>query len=122
MRYTSQDRLRNGAGLIARQHNHLPALRDISMLRPIRARLGTASEPALMLSSSAIFQRDGAPHVWRVLREGNAAHVEAVRVTPIADFHDRVLIGEGLASGDEVVIRGVNSLTDGQPVGERVQP
>ncbi|WP_146038672.1 hypothetical protein [Paracoccus sp. SY] len=41
MRYTSQDRLRNGAGLIARQHNHLPALRDISMLRPIRARLGT---------------------------------------------------------------------------------
>lgn len=41
MRYTSRDRLRNGAGLIARQHDHLPALRDISMLRPIRARLGT---------------------------------------------------------------------------------
>ena len=41
MRYTSQDRLRNGAGLIARQHNHLPAFGDISALRPIRARLGT---------------------------------------------------------------------------------
>jgi hypothetical protein len=41
MRYTSQDRLRNGAGLIARQHDYLPAFRDISTLRPIRARLGT---------------------------------------------------------------------------------
>ncbi|WP_306754497.1 efflux RND transporter periplasmic adaptor subunit [Paracoccus actinidiae] len=88
----------------------------------VRARLGTASEPALMLSGTAIFQRDGAPHVWRVLRKGQDAHVEAVRVTPTADFHDRVLIGEGLAPGDEVVIRGVHSLSDDQPVGERVQP
>ncbi|WP_374302489.1 hypothetical protein [Paracoccus sp. (in: a-proteobacteria)] len=41
MRHTSQDRLRNGAGLVARQHDHLPAFDDISALRPIRARLGT---------------------------------------------------------------------------------
>ena len=88
----------------------------------IRARLGTASEPALMLSEAAIFQRDGAPHVWRVVRSKDAAHVEAVPITPSGAFHGRVLIGEGLDPGDEVVIRGVNSLADGQPVGERVQP
>lgn len=88
----------------------------------IRARLGTASEPALMLSSSAIFQRDGAPHVWRVLRNGEEAHVEAVPITPAADFDGRVLVSQGLNPGDEVVIRGVNSLSDGQAVGERVQP
>ncbi|MCZ0960494.1 efflux RND transporter periplasmic adaptor subunit [Paracoccus benzoatiresistens] len=88
----------------------------------IRARLGTASEPALTLSSAAIFQRDGAPHAWRVLREGETAHVQAVRITPTADFQGRVLIREGLEPGDEVVIRGVNSLADGQPVGPRVQP
>ncbi|MFD2816760.1 hypothetical protein ACFSYD_23760 [Paracoccus aerius] len=41
MRYTSQDRLRTGAGLVAHYHNHLPAFRDIAALRPIRARLGT---------------------------------------------------------------------------------
>ncbi|MFC3167129.1 efflux RND transporter periplasmic adaptor subunit [Paracoccus fontiphilus] len=88
----------------------------------IRARLGTAGEPALMLSSAAIFRRDGAPHVWRVLRQGDGAHVEAVRITPAAELHGRVLIGEGLRPGDEVVVRGVNSLTDGQSVGPRVQP
>lgn len=88
----------------------------------IRARLGTASEPALTLSSTAIFQRDGTPHVWRVQRSENGAHVEAVPVSVAGDFQGRILLGEGLEPGDEVVIRGVNSLTDGQPVGERVQP
>ncbi|WP_295043637.1 efflux RND transporter periplasmic adaptor subunit [uncultured Paracoccus sp.] len=88
----------------------------------IRARLGSASEPALMLSEAAIFLRDGAPHVWRVLRDNGAAHVQAVPVTPSGAFQGRVLIGAGLEPGDEVVIRGVNSLNDGQAVGERVQP
>ncbi|SNR40805.1 efflux RND transporter periplasmic adaptor subunit [Paracoccus sediminis] len=88
----------------------------------VRARLGTASEPALMLSAAAIFRRDGAPHVWRVLRDDGSARVEAVPITPAGDFHDRVLIQDGLAPGDEVVVRGVNSLSDGQPVGPRVRP
>lgn len=88
----------------------------------IRARLGSASEPALMLSQAAIFLRDGAPHVWRVIRTEGGAHVEAVPVTPSGAFQGRVLIGAGLSPGDEVVIRGVNSLTDGQAVGERVHP
>lgn len=88
----------------------------------IRARLGTASEPALMLSSAAIFQRDGVPHVWRVRRTDEGASVEAVRITPAADFQGRILIAQGLEPGDEVVVRGVNSLVDGQPVGPRVQP
>ena len=88
----------------------------------VRARLGTASEPALMLSGTAIFQRDGVPHVWRVLRKGQDAQVQAVPVAPSGAFQGRVLIGKGLAPGDEVVIRGVHSLSDDQPVGERVQP
>lgn len=88
----------------------------------IRARLGTAAEPALMISATAIFQRDGAPHVWRVLRQGDTARVEAVPITPAAEFDGRILLAEGLNPGDEVVVRGVNSLTDGQAVAERVQP
>lgn len=88
----------------------------------IRARLGTASEPALMVSGAAIFQRDGTPHVWRVVRSDREARVEAVPVTPAAEFQGRILIERGLAPGDEVVIRGVNSLADGQLVGPRVQP
>ncbi|MFD2814065.1 hypothetical protein ACFSYD_05305 [Paracoccus aerius] len=57
-----------------------------------------------------------------MLRNGEAAHVEAVPITPAADFDGRVLVSQGLNPGDEVVIRGVNSLSDGQAVGERVQP
>lgn len=88
----------------------------------VRARLGTASKPALILSDAAIFRRDGVPHVWRVLRQGDQARVEAVPVRPAAAFHGGVLVEEGLKPGDEVVIRGVNSLADGQPVGPRVRP
>lgn len=100
----------------------LPADAPFRLGALIRARLGTASEPALMVSAAAIFERDDAPHVWRVLRNGDAAHVEAVRITPAARMQDGVLIGEGLDPGDEVVVRGVNSLTDGQRVGPMVQP
>lgn len=88
----------------------------------VRARLGTASEPALMLSQAAIFPRGGTPHVWRVLRDDGGARVEAVPITLAGEFQQMVLIGEGLEPGDEVVVRGVNSLADGQPVGPRVQP
>lgn len=88
----------------------------------VRARLGTASEPALTIPSAAIFQRDGTPHVWRVRRTGDSAMVEAVAVVLAGDFGDGVLVGQGLDPGEEVVVRGVNSLRDGQAVGSRVRP
>ncbi|MDQ1900360.1 efflux RND transporter periplasmic adaptor subunit [Paracoccus sp. WLY502] len=100
----------------------LPADAPFRLGALIRARLGTASEPVLTLASTAIFHRDGIPHVWRVQRGDDGAHVEAVPITAAGDFQGRILLGQGLEPGDEVVIRGVNSLTDGQPVGERVQP
>lgn len=100
----------------------LPADAPFRLGSLVRARLGTASEPALMLSGGAIFQRDGAPHVWRVLRGDGGAHVKAVRIAPAGDFQGRVLIDDGLAPGDEVVVRGVHSLADDQAVGPRVQP
>ncbi|HHY01973.1 MAG TPA: efflux RND transporter periplasmic adaptor subunit, partial [Paracoccus sp.] len=34
----------------------------------------------------------------------------------------RVEVTQGLAPGDEVVVRGVNSLTEGQQVGRKVNP
>lgn len=88
----------------------------------VRARLGTAGEPALTIPSVALFDRDGVPHVWRVRRDGDPALVEAVAVSPAGNFDGAVLVRDGLAPGDEVVIRGVNSLRDGQAVGPSVRP
>ncbi len=51
-----------------------------------------------------------------------AATVEAVPITIGPEVEGRVLVLEGLEAGDEIVIRGVNSLTDGQAVGRRVDP
>ncbi|MBU3028644.1 efflux RND transporter periplasmic adaptor subunit [Paracoccus marinaquae] len=88
----------------------------------VRARLGTVGAPALSVAAEACFTRDGGVWVWRVRRQGEAAHVEAVAVKTGPDFLGRVLVLEGLEAGDEIVIRGVNSLQDGQAVGRRVDP
>lgn len=116
------DPIADAATRTRRLYLTLPADAPFRLGALIRARLGTASEPVLTFSSAAIFQRDGRPHVWRVQRRENGAHVEAVPVSIAGDFQGRILLAQGLEPGDEVVIRGVNSLTDGQPVGERVQP
>ncbi len=92
----------------------------------VRARLGSAGEPVLTLPAAAIHVGDGRDIVWRVIREGEAAdaagRVEAVVVETSPALQDRVMVMSGLSEGDEVVIRGVHSLQDGQAVGRRVVP
>lgn len=88
----------------------------------IRARLGSAGEPALTLPDAAVFDRDGQSHVWRVTRQADSAQVQAVAVEAGPSFRGRRLIALGITAGDEVVIRGVHSLSDGQAVGRRVDP
>ena len=56
--------------------------------------------------------------VWVVDRP--AGTVRAVAVTTGDTLSGRVLISQGLAKGDEVVTRGIHSLTDGQIVGPQV--
>lgn len=105
-----------------RLHLTLPADASFRLGTLIRARVGAPGVPALTLSDAALFERDGQPHVWRVLRDGDGAWVEAVGVATGPSYRGRVLVTKGLSAGDEVVIRGVNSLQPGQPVGRRVEP
>lgn len=58
--------------------------------------------------------------VWVVTRTADGATVALQPVTLGATFGDRVEVTSGLSAGAEVVIRGVHSLTDGQPVGRRL--
>ncbi|AUH33786.1 efflux RND transporter periplasmic adaptor subunit [Paracoccus tegillarcae] len=88
----------------------------------IRARVAGETEIAMTLPLQAVFDRDGLDHVWRVQRQGDQAVVELVHVVLGASLLGRAFVNSGLQQGDEVVIRGVNSLSEGQAVGERVAP
>jgi multidrug efflux pump subunit AcrA (membrane-fusion protein) len=86
------------------------------------ARVTPDADVALGLSvaRSAILDLDTAPSVWVVDRTTDT--VQRRRVTLGVDFGERVQILEGLDAEDEVIIKGINSLEDGQIVGPSVTP
>ncbi|TJZ92573.1 efflux RND transporter periplasmic adaptor subunit [Paracoccus gahaiensis] len=88
----------------------------------VRVRFGTRDAPSLSLPTEALVTTGDGSTVWRVTRDGEAAHVEQVPVEAAAPFRGRVNITSGLRTGDEIVIRGVSSLAPGQPVGRRLEP
>lgn len=88
----------------------------------VRARFGTAEAPSLSLPVEALLTDDQGSTVWRVRRQDDRAQVERVPVTAAAPFRGRVSITAGLEAGDEIVIRGVQSLAEGQAVGRRLEP
>lgn len=100
----------------------LPADSSFRLGALVRARLGTASAPVLTVASEALVQHEGRTFVWCVVRDGDGAHVESVDVETGVELDGRVVISSGLAAGDEIVIRGVHSLREDQPVGRRVEP
>jgi RND family efflux transporter MFP subunit len=88
----------------------------------VRARRADASSTELTVPLAAVLDRPEGPAVWTVRRDGQAAAVALQPVITGARVRDRIEVTEGLAQGDEVVIRGVRSLDEGQPVGRRVAP
>ena len=84
----------------------------------ISARLATQSLSLLSVPQSALTGGPEAPQVWRV---GHGCKVALVPVTLGAALEDhRVVVTAGLTGGDEIVVRGVHSLTDGQTVGPAI--
>lgn len=69
---------------------------------------------AIELPASAVLERDGTFRVWVV--DPAAGTVKTLPVTIAAREADRVRIAEGLEPGAKVVIAGVHSLKEGQPV------
>ena len=89
----------------------------------IRARPLATGTPLPTLPVAAILTRNGQEQVWIVSRSDGSATVDLRTVRTLGPaLGDRVSIAEGVAKGDEVVIRGIHSLTPGQPVGRRVTP
>lgn len=81
----------------------------------VEASYAPNSAPVMTVPQVAIFTGETGPMVWRV--EGEDRHVTLVAVTLGKNIGDRVVVLEGIAVGDEIVTRGVHSLTKGQIVG-----
>ncbi|MBT0780121.1 efflux RND transporter periplasmic adaptor subunit [Paracoccus versutus] len=89
----------------------------------VRARPAGAAAARLVLPQAAILERDGAQHVWVVSRDGDQGTVALRRIETLGPpIGGRVTVASGLAQGEEVVIRGIHSLAEGQSVGQGVTP
>jgi membrane fusion protein, multidrug efflux system len=79
------------------------------------------AETAAQLSVplTAIVAGSEPPAVWRIDPQTRVASLITVETGATAGA--RVLVLNGLSSGDEIVVKGVNSIKDGQIVGPRVQ-
>jgi RND family efflux transporter MFP subunit len=116
------DPVADSATRTRRLHLGLPQDSSFRLGALVRARFGSVDDPSLSLPAAAVLTVGDDSFVWSVHRDGDTAYVEQVPVTAAAPFQGRVSITSGLESGDEIVIRGVKSLTDGQAVGRRLNP
>jgi RND family efflux transporter MFP subunit len=74
-----------------------------------------ASDPKeLLIPMTALYHRGAETAVWIVDARTGRLALAPVRVERYAD--DGVVIGGGLAAGEEVVLKGVNELYEGEPV------
>lgn len=73
----------------------------------------------ITLPQSAITGTSDHPTVWRV--EGDDRQAHSVPVTLGSAIADRIEVKAGVSVGDEIIVKGANSLEDGQSVGERAE-
>lgn len=89
----------------------------------IRANIASDGGAILTLPRTAIVSgTDGKQAIWLVSRQGDKATVSSHPITTGQEYLGRVQVTSGLEKGQEVVVRGANSLTEGQAVGRAVQP
>ena len=73
---------------------------------------------AIVIPSSAILREGNGPHVWLVLPPDRK--VRRAPVTLGENLGNRVLVSSGISVGQEVIVKGIHSIRDGQIVGPRV--
>ena len=75
---------------------------------------------AMTLPLTALIGDSDPPEVWRVAPEDR--RVTRVQVVTGPQGGGRIVVLSGLSDGDEIVVRGVNSIQDGAVVGPRIAP
>jgi RND family efflux transporter MFP subunit len=74
------------------------------------------AQPRIVLPSSSILQRDGATSVWLVDATAAKVALRPVKVDGDIAVGGTVVVTEGVAPGDRVVVAGVNKLKEGQAI------
>ncbi|RMH47271.1 MAG: efflux RND transporter periplasmic adaptor subunit [Alphaproteobacteria bacterium] len=92
-----------------------PAAFRIGALATLSLPEGTAG--ALILPAEAVVEDADGPFVWVVTPEPRRVRRAAVTTAPADATH--VIVTGGVAAGQEIVVKGVHSLSEGQPVGPR---
>jgi len=123
-RVTRIEALADTATRTRRVHIAMDSPQNFRLGALIRAQRGDLPNTVLTLPRDAITGPAEAPMVWVVTREPDGTATVHARDVTLREATDdsSVVVAEGLDPGEEVVIRGVNSLNDGQQVGERVAP
>ena len=114
--------LADSATRTRRVHLALEQGHELRLGALIRVRLASETQIAMTLPEAAVIRDGDQTYVWRVTRDGDSATVARVPVALGAGLLGLVFVEEGLSQGDEVVTRGVHSLSEGQQVGRRVEP
>jgi RND family efflux transporter MFP subunit len=91
---------------------------DLRLGTLVTAELDLAATPVLTVPVGAIIEGVGPHgHVWRVA-QGRVA--ERVSVELGTQMSGRVVVTSGLDAGDEILTRGVHSVTEGMALGPRI--
>lgn len=116
------DPISNAATQSRRVHLRLDQPQGFRLGALIRARPAQDDTTVLTLPPEAITVIDDASYIWRVTRHDNSAEVTRIPIKAGITLEGRTQITTGISPGDEIVIRGVHSLSEGQPVGRRMLP
>ena len=91
----------------------------IGALTRVDLNMGAATKQ-MILQENSVLVENSAAFVWRVDRPSGVVSRVAVRALALGD--GVVQVTEGLSDGDEIVVKGIHSLTEGQIVGPQVTP
>ncbi|WBU63980.1 efflux RND transporter periplasmic adaptor subunit [Paracoccus aerodenitrificans] len=121
-RITRIEPVADAATRTRRVHVAMENAEDFRLNALIRAQYAGDAGTILTVPPSAIAGSEDDSYVWVVNRQGDRANVSRRNVVTGARMDDIVEIAEGIQPGEEIIIRGVHSLEDGQVVGRRVAP
>lgn len=99
-----------------RAHIRIAADSGLRLGSLVAVSLDVESVPLISLPKVAIAADDT---VWRIDPDRSLTKVPVTLGTEIGD---RVVVSDGVSEGDEILVRGIHSVTEGQIVGERIAP
>ncbi|HEY0276387.1 MAG TPA: efflux RND transporter periplasmic adaptor subunit [Paenirhodobacter sp.] len=78
--------------------------------------IDAAAARSILVPPTAIQRRDDTDYVWIINRDSQTVSRKEVQIDTTASTDAAVYVLRGLTDGNEVVVAGLNDLSDGQPI------